>query len=101
MAEYGKWVPCEEGMHLPIHMQDKAVDVLQEISERVMCEDTTRVTEDRFWDQHLTVEYQVQLKTWTQDDGEPLQQFATAIERMFHHAFPAFTGDQAKHSTMG
>jgi hypothetical protein len=87
VVEYDKWVPCAEGMH-------KAVDVLQEIPERVMCEDTTRVT-----DQHLTIEYQVQLKTQTQDDGEPLQ-FATAIERMIHHAFPAFTGDQARHSTM-
>jgi hypothetical protein len=47
-----------------------------------------------------------QLKTWTQDDGESLQELATAIEQLTHCAFPPplhedhILGDQGRYSAM-
>jgi hypothetical protein len=54
-----------------------------------MHEEKIQATEDRFGDRHLAVVWCGQLKTWTQDNGEPLQEVATAIEQMTHHAIPA------------
>jgi hypothetical protein len=54
-----------------------------------MNEETIRATEDPSADQQLIVGYCKKLKTRTQDNGESLQEVATAIRHLTHHAFPA------------
>jgi hypothetical protein len=49
---------------------------------------TTGETDDRFGDQQLATGYCNKLKTWTQNDGESSQEFATAIEQLAYHAYP-------------
>jgi hypothetical protein len=51
-------------------------------------------TEDQFRDHKLATVYRIQLKTQTQDDGEYLQVFSTAIEQVTNHFFPAQCGDR-------
>jgi hypothetical protein len=59
----------------------------------VTYKETIRVTEDWFGDQHLVASYRNPLRTRTQLIGEPLWEFATAIEQLTHHAFPALHED--------
>jgi hypothetical protein len=40
-------------------------------------------------DQHLVTEYCSQLKTWSQDNGEPFKEFSTTIKQMTNPANPA------------
>jgi hypothetical protein len=54
-----------------------------------MYQETIRATEDQFGDQHLVAAYRTQLETRIRIIGEPLQEFATAIEQLIHCAFPA------------
>jgi hypothetical protein len=54
-----------------------------------MRKENVRPTEDRFWNLQLAGGYCNQQKTQTKDnDGSP-QEFASAIEQVTHHAFPA------------
>jgi hypothetical protein len=55
-----------------------------------MYEENIRATAD----QHLAAGCCNQLKTQTQDDGEPLQEFSTVIEQVTHRAFPALHKDR-------
>jgi hypothetical protein len=42
---------------------------------------------------HRAAGYHSQLKTWTKDNGESLQESASTIEQLTHHAFPAVHED--------
>jgi hypothetical protein len=59
-------------------------------------EETIEALEDHFGDQHLAAAYRSQLKTWTQKAIESLQEFATAIEQLAHHAYPALPEDHVR-----
>jgi hypothetical protein len=56
----------------------------REMSKGVMYEETVRALKDQAGDHHLAVGYHNQLRTWTQDNGEPLQEIATNIEQVTH-----------------
>jgi hypothetical protein len=66
--------------------------VLNEVPKEAMYENI-RATEDRFGNHQLAVGCHNQLKTWIQDDGESLQEFAIAIEQLMHCAFPVLHED--------
>jgi hypothetical protein len=68
-------------------------DVLHEVPKGVMYEENIGATEDRFGNQQLAVGCHSQLKIWIQDDGGSLRKFATTIEQLLHHAFPALHKD--------
>jgi hypothetical protein len=80
-------------MHLFSALQDQASDVLHRDPKGVMYKETIRTNEDRFGDQYLAVGYPSQLKTWTQGNGEHLQEFATTIEQFTLFVFPALHED--------
>jgi hypothetical protein len=56
----------------------------------VTYDETIGETEDWFGNQNLAIGSSNRLKTRTQDDGESLQECATAIEQATHCAFPAW-----------
>jgi hypothetical protein len=62
----------------------------------VTYEETPQALEDRFGDHHLSTVYRSQLKTRTQRAGKSLQDFATAIEQLAHHAYPTLPEDYMK-----
>jgi hypothetical protein len=79
MGHY-KWVPHVKAIHLLTTLQGRASDVLHGDLKVVMYGETIGATEDRFGDQHLPAWYCNQPKTWTQEDGESLPEFATTID---------------------
>jgi hypothetical protein len=87
---------CISAMHVLAAPHSQASDVLHGARKRVTCKESIRALEDRFWDQQLAIGYCSQLKTRTQDNGESLQQFATATEQFIHCAFPALLEDQVR-----
>jgi hypothetical protein len=89
IAEHYEWASRIKAMHMLTAPQDQAFNVLPRDPRGSMYEETIVATEDRFGEQQLAVGYRCQQKTGTQDDGEFLQGFATAIEQLTHCAFPA------------
>jgi hypothetical protein len=59
-------------------------------------EETLEVLEDRFGDWHLSAAYHSQVKTKTQGVRDFLQEFATAIEQLAHHAYRALPEDHIR-----
>jgi hypothetical protein len=53
----------------------------------IWLEGTLQALKDRFGDQQFAAAYRCQLTTRTQEAGESLQDFATAIEQLAHHAY--------------
>jgi hypothetical protein len=101
VAEHYKWVPCIKDTHLLTTLQGQASDVLCGNPNGAMYKETMWALEDRIGNQHLVTLYSTQLKRRTQIIIDPLQEFATAIER----AFPAlhgtiYVGEQVGHSSM-
>jgi hypothetical protein len=80
-------------MHLLTVLKDQASDVLHRNPKAAMYKETIRANEDWFGDQYLLLGYPNQLKTWTQDNGEPMQEFGTAIEQLTSFAFPTLHED--------
>jgi hypothetical protein len=70
-------------------LQGQVSKVLHGVHKGVTYEEIVGATDDQFGDQHLAIGYHSQLKTKTQDKGEPLQEFATTVEELTHHAIPA------------
>jgi hypothetical protein len=68
----------------------RAFDVLHIVLKRATYEETIEAHEDCFGDQHLATTYCSRLKTRTQCVGEPVQEFATAIEQLAHHTYPHY-----------
>jgi hypothetical protein len=89
IVEHYNWVPGVKATH---HLT--ASNVLPRVPKGAMFKKTIATLEDRFGDQHLAIGYRSQPKSWTQDDSESLQEFATATEQFIHHAFPALLEDQ-------
>jgi hypothetical protein len=59
----------------------------------VTYEETVRALDDRFGDKCLAAGCRNQLETWTQIIGGSLQEFATTVKELTHHAFPALHMD--------
>jgi hypothetical protein len=78
-----------KAMNLLTTLQVWAFGALHGERKQTMYEDTIGELEDRFGDQHLPTGYHNLLRTRTQEDGEPLQEFATATEQSIHCAFAA------------
>jgi hypothetical protein len=90
-------------VHLLTALQDQAAcDVLHEAPKEATYKETIGATEDRFGNRPLAVGSRNQLKVRTQDDGESLQKFATAIEQLTncasHYTRTMLIGDQARNS---
>jgi hypothetical protein len=79
-------------MHVLTASQGQASAVLSR-DPKVTYKETIGALEDQFWDHQLDTGYRNQLKTQTQDEGQPLQEFATTIEQLTHCAFPALQED--------
>jgi hypothetical protein len=78
---YG-WVLHVKTTHLLTAPQYWTSNVLHGVPEGATYEETNG-------DRHLSVGYHSQLKTWTPDSGEHLQEFATAIKQLTHCPYPA------------
>jgi hypothetical protein len=59
-------------------LHNQASDDLHGNREAAPYKETVKALEDLFGDQHLAIRYLSQLKTRTQNDGEPLQKCTTA-----------------------
>jgi hypothetical protein len=79
-------------MHLLTALQDWAANVLHGVPKGVTYKETIAALAD----QQLAIGYCSQLKTRTQDDGESLQQFASATEQFIRCAFLALLEDQIR-----
>jgi hypothetical protein len=99
VAEHWKLVQHVKTTRVLTAVQGRASDVLHGVPKDATYEGTVGATEDRFADQHLAVESRSQVKTRTQDSGESLQEFSTAIEQLTHHAFPALHKDHVCRGT--
>jgi hypothetical protein len=55
--------------------------------------ETIGTLENRFGDHHLAIGYRNKLKTRIEYNGEPMQEFATAIKQLTHCAFPSLHKD--------
>jgi hypothetical protein len=69
-------------------LQVWACGVLHEYPKGATYEETIRETDDWSGDQKLAIGFLNQI-SWTQDDGQSPQEFASDIEQMTLHAFPA------------
>jgi hypothetical protein len=88
-VEHYNPVSCVKDTHLLTAVHSQTSDVLHGVHKCATHKETDGALGDLFGDQHLAIEYYNQLKTWTQDIGEFLQEFATTIEQVSHHAFLA------------
>lgn len=93
VSQHCKWVSHIKAMHLLPALEGQASSVLHQVPKGMMYKETIRVLEDQFWKQNLVAAYQTQLETRTQIIYEPLQEFATTIEQLTHHAFPTLYED--------
>jgi hypothetical protein len=75
--------------------EGRPADVLHGIPTSTTYEDTLQAIEDRFGDQYFAAAYGCQL-TRTRKAGESLQDFATAIERLAHRAYPTLSEDHIR-----
>jgi hypothetical protein len=69
-------------------VQGQAYNVFHGAPKGAMYEETIGATKDQSED-HLAAVYCSQAKTQTQDDGDSLQELATAIEQLAYRTFPA------------
>jgi hypothetical protein len=104
VAEHNCWMCHENSTYVITVLQGRATDVLHRVPKGATYEETFEALEDCFGDQHLATVYRSQLKARTQDVGEPLQEFATTVEQLSHHAYPTLPEDhirRARHSQTG
>jgi hypothetical protein len=80
-------------MHALTALWGWACNILHGVPRGSKYKESIGATEDRFGERSLTTGYHNQLKILTQDNGESLQKFATTIEQLTHHAFPALHED--------
>jgi hypothetical protein len=86
VMEHSEGISRAEAMDAPSYcLQDQAADVLHGAPKVATYKETNGATED----QGVAVGYCVKLKTQTQYDSGLLQEVATAIGQLTHHAFPA------------
>jgi hypothetical protein len=84
-------------IHIPDHhLTGSATDKLHKVPKGATYEETLEALENQFGDQHLATPYHSRLKTRTQGVGESLQEFATAVEQLAHHAYPALPEDHIR-----
>jgi hypothetical protein len=74
--------------------------VLNVISTNATYEESLQALEDRFRDQHFAAAYGNQLTTRTQEAGESIQNFATAVEQVAHRTHPAQPENHIKYVNM-
>jgi hypothetical protein len=93
VAEHNQWSDQEESTYSITALKGPAADLLHGIPTNTTYEETLQAQEDRFRDQHFAATYRCQLTTRTQKAGESLQDFATAVEQITHHAYPTLPED--------
>jgi hypothetical protein len=79
--------PSEKAAHLLNVLQGRAVDILHSVPTEATYEDIVEALIDSYADLQPASAYRSQLKARTQANGETLQEFAAAIERLARRAF--------------
>jgi hypothetical protein len=85
---HNHWSDKEKSTYLITALKGRAADVLHGIPINTTYERILQTLEDRFGDQQFAAAYCCQLRTRTQEAGESLQDFVTAIEQLAHRAYP-------------
>jgi hypothetical protein len=87
VTEHNHWLDKEKSTYLITELKGQTADVLHGFPTNMTYEGTLQALEDRFGDQHFAAAYRCQLTTRTQEAGESLQDFATAVEQLAHRAY--------------
>jgi hypothetical protein len=95
VAEHNQWSDWEKSTYLITTLKGRVAEVLPGIPTNTTYEDILQALEDWLGDQHFAAAYRCQL-TRTQKVGESLQDFATAIELLAHHAYPTLPEDHIR-----
>jgi hypothetical protein len=88
VAEHNCWTQQGKYTYLITALQGRAADVLHGIPTSATYGGALQALEDRFEDHHVAAVYRSQLKARTQQPGESLREFATAIEQLAYRAYP-------------
>jgi hypothetical protein len=89
VVKHYKWASHTKATYVLTTQQDWASDVLHGDPNEVTYKEIIGALEDQFWDWKFALGYRNQLRSWTQDDDEPLQEVAIAIKQVTHHTVPA------------
>jgi hypothetical protein len=95
IVDHNPWSDREISTYQLTSLNGRAADVLHNIPTSTTYEDTLQARAENFGTQHFAAAYRCQL-TWTQKAGESLQGFATAIERLAHHAYHNLSEDHIR-----
>jgi hypothetical protein len=83
-------------MYLITTLKGWAADVLHGTPKNATYQETLQALEDRFGDQQFATLFYSQLKTRTQRAGESLRDFATAVDRLAHGAYPTLPDEHIR-----
>jgi hypothetical protein len=86
MVEQNYWMSHNKATYLITTFNELAIYIIHDTPTETMYKDVTEVLEDRFGDHHLHAAFHSQLKRRTQLIKKSLQEFATAIDHLAHHA---------------
>jgi hypothetical protein len=96
ITEHNHWSDKDKSTYLTTALKGRAASVLHGIPTNTTYEETLQALEDRFGSQHFAAAYRCQITTRTQEAGESLQDFATAIEQLAHRAYPTLPEEHVR-----